>query len=69
MFLQIIATERADSSHIGTRDIKINLINWNDELPIFENNNMTISVSEDVTLGHPVTTVFAKDRDIGDSVT
>lgn len=51
------------------RDIKINLINWNDELPIFKNDNMTINIREDVELGYHVATVFAEDRDVNDTVT
>ena len=66
--MQIIATERANSSHIGTRDVKINLINWNDELPIFENDNMIVNVREDVKKGFPVASVLAIDRDINDTV-
>ncbi|XP_043480675.1 cadherin-23-like isoform X2 [Leptopilina heterotoma] len=69
MKLKIVATERADASHVGTRDIVINLINWNDELPIFQNDNVTISIKEDVELDYSVATVFAKDRDFDDSVT
>ncbi|XP_051174171.1 protein dachsous-like [Leptopilina boulardi] len=67
--LKIVAIERANSSHIGMRDIKINLINWNDELPIFKNDNMTINIREDVELGYHVATVFAEDRDVNDTVT
>ncbi|XP_033213887.1 LOW QUALITY PROTEIN: cadherin-23-like [Belonocnema kinseyi] len=66
--IKIVATERAKFTHIGMRDVKINLINWNDELPVFENDNMLVNVAEDVEKGFPVAKVLAKDRDVNDTV-
>lgn len=68
--LQLRAVEIANTSHIGTSTININLRNLNDELPIFdENTQAEVSVPEDVDIEHFIATIHATDRDVDDNVT
>ncbi|XP_063995154.1 protocadherin Fat 4-like [Diachasmimorpha longicaudata] len=69
MAIEIKAVEVANRTHIGRRIVTINLINWNDEYPIFENDTISVDVLEDVQRGYPITTVLATDRDVDDRVT
>ncbi|XP_012257858.2 protocadherin Fat 4-like isoform X2 [Athalia rosae] len=68
MKIQMIATEVANNSHIGTRDITINLVNRNDEMPIFESPLVTVAIPEDVPKDEYIATMLATDRDIDDEV-
>lgn len=54
--------------HVGEALLHIDLINWNDELPIFENSVQTVSFNETEGAGFFVGTVVAHDRDIDDRV-
>lgn len=65
---QIVATEEDNSTHIGRFDFIIELINWNDELPIFEKLEYVIEVNETIEAGKFLERVHATDRDIGDRV-
>ncbi|XP_044005260.1 protocadherin Fat 1-like isoform X2 [Aphidius gifuensis] len=67
--INIVATEVANPSHIDTRKIEINLINWNDEMPIFNNTNVKVEIKEDVEINFIIAEIFATDRDIDDKVT
>ncbi|XP_015518045.2 protocadherin Fat 4 [Neodiprion lecontei] len=69
MTLQIVATEVANTSHIGVRNVTIELINWNDEYPIFEDSEMSVEVAEDVEMGYYIASMLATDRDVDDNVT
>ncbi|XP_015127857.1 cadherin EGF LAG seven-pass G-type receptor 1 [Diachasma alloeum] len=69
MEIEIKAVEVANRTHIGRRTVTINLTNWNDEYPIFENDSVEVEVLEDVPRGHPITTMLATDRDVDDRVT
>ncbi|XP_039750968.1 protocadherin-16-like isoform X2 [Pararge aegeria] len=66
--LQVIATDLGNATLTGVATVFINLINWNDELPIFESSSRNVSFDETVGEGFHVATVSAKDRDIDDSV-
>ena len=57
-----------NNSMVGIATININLINWNDELPMFEHTAQTVKFKETVGIGYPVGIVLAKDRDVGDRV-
>ncbi|KAL0831789.1 hypothetical protein ABMA28_001327 [Loxostege sticticalis] len=62
------AVDMANSSLVGEAMVYINLINWNDELPIFEESSYTATFKETVPKGFPVAQVLATDRDIDDRV-
>ncbi|XP_063386111.1 protein dachsous-like [Cydia fagiglandana] len=66
--IQVVATDRMNSSLQGVATVYIDLINWNDEEPIFEADSHTVTFEETVGAGFYVTTVRANDRDIGDRV-
>ncbi|XP_015604477.1 protocadherin-like wing polarity protein stan isoform X2 [Cephus cinctus] len=66
---RIVATELANTSHVGIRDINVQLINWNDEVPIFKNDTVEVEVPEDVEMGYLIETMLATDRDVDDNVT
>ncbi|KAK0078156.1 hypothetical protein PV325_002927 [Microctonus aethiopoides] len=69
MKIKIKSTEVANESHIDEIIIEINLINWNDELPIFQYDTIQVSVPEDVEKGSYIATMLATDRDVDDNVT
>lgn len=48
--------------------MNINLINWNDEQPIFFENIQRVTFKETVGSGYFVANVTASDRDIDDRV-
>uniref|UniRef100_A0A0C9RKK1 Cdh23_3 protein n=1 Tax=Fopius arisanus TaxID=64838 RepID=A0A0C9RKK1_9HYME len=68
MEIEIEATEVANKSHIGRRIVTINLIDLNDEYPIFENSAVEVHVPEDAPRGHLIAIMLATDRDAGDRV-
>ncbi|XP_042313490.1 cadherin-23 isoform X2 [Sceloporus undulatus] len=51
--------------HVGFARVKINLINENDNRPIFSQVLYNISLFENVTVGTTVLTVLATDNDVG----
>ncbi|XP_053548000.1 cadherin-23 [Bombina bombina] len=51
--------------HVGFSRVKINLINENDNRPIFSQSLYNISLFENVTVGTTILTVSATDNDIG----
>ncbi|XP_074096384.1 cadherin-AgCad1-like isoform X3 [Cotesia typhae] len=66
--IEIQATEVGNQSHVGRRIVSIDLENLNDEFPIFENNSLTVSISEDVGNNYYICTILATDRDVNDTV-
>nr|AAV80768.1 cadherin-like Cry1Ac receptor [Heliothis virescens] len=66
--LRAVAIDMDDPRWVGIAIININLINWNDELPIFEHDVQTVTFKETEGAGFRVATVLAKDRDIDDRV-
>ncbi|XP_077288501.1 cadherin-AgCad1-like [Arctopsyche grandis] len=66
---KIISTERTTKEkHSNETTITINLNNWNDEEPIFAENEYTATFDETEGKGFFVATVMATDRDIDDQV-
>ncbi|XP_063827674.1 protocadherin Fat 3-like [Ostrinia nubilalis] len=68
IIIKIKAVDMNNASHVGEALVYVNLINWNDELPIFEESSYSASFKETVGAGFPVATVLALDRDIDDVV-
>lgn len=64
----VIATEMDLKDHQRTRTFTVELINWNDELPMFDAEEYKFSVPETVGENHSIGYVTASDRDIGDSI-
>lgn len=66
---KIVASEYNISTHIGTFDFTIELINWNDEIPIFEKSVYILDTIEE-TVGNNVNliNITATDRDVNDKV-
>lgn len=65
---QVVATDLNDTALVGVATVYINLVNWNDEQPIFERSVQTVSFNETEGKGFYVATMLATDRDIGDRV-
>lgn len=63
-----MATETFDSTHIGRLNFDIELINWNDELPIFEKADYEVNIDETTAKDVEIIQILATDRDIGDKV-
>ncbi|XP_072929388.1 cadherin-AgCad1-like [Epargyreus clarus] len=66
--IKVIATDLNRTDFVGVATVYINLINWNDELPIFEQDVQTVRFDETEGKGYFVATVRAHDRDIDDRV-
>ncbi|KAL4703194.1 hypothetical protein ACJJTC_004870 [Scirpophaga incertulas] len=66
--IKVIATDLLNPSFVGETLLHIELINWNDEEPIFQQPSYNVSFKETVPKGFKVGTVVADDRDIGDKV-
>uniref|UniRef100_A0A1B0B2E9 Cadherin domain-containing protein n=1 Tax=Glossina palpalis gambiensis TaxID=67801 RepID=A0A1B0B2E9_9MUSC len=66
--LRIIAQEIGNLSHTTFVELKIELINWNDERPVFELELYEVSVEETITKGENLMRLQAFDRDIGDQI-
>lgn len=64
---QILSQEIGEKTHYRTKDIHIKLLNWNDELPIFDKNNYNMHCLETVGKGFSFKErVHASDRDVDD---
>lgn len=57
-----------NTDFVGEAMLYINLINWNDELPIFDQESLTVSFNETEGEGFFVGNVRAHDRDVDDRV-
>nr|AIA80598.1 mutant cadherin [Pectinophora gossypiella] len=66
--LKVIATDRDNTNFTGVAEVNVNLINWNDEEPIFEEDQLVVKFKETVPKDYHVGRLRAHDRDIGDSV-
>nr|XP_026498507.1 protein dachsous-like [Vanessa tameamea] len=66
--IKVVATDMDKPEFVGVATVFINLVNWNDELPIFENSIETVKFKETEGEGFFVAGVQAHDRDIGDKV-
>lgn len=65
---EVFVQETQNTSHTDTMTVFIQLTNWNDESPIFTEDEYTVQVWENVTNGWNIATVRADDRDVGDEV-
>lgn len=68
IYTQVVATDMNNTDFVGVALVHIDLINWNDEEPIFEAVTQTVSFNETEGAGFYVATVRAEDRDINDTV-
>ncbi|VVD00119.1 unnamed protein product [Leptidea sinapis] len=66
--IKVIATDNNNTDFVGVAYVYVNLINWNDEKPIFEQSSKEVSFNETEGEGFFVGTVRADDRDIDDRV-
>lgn len=57
-----------NTDFVGEAMLYINLINWNDELPMFPQESVTVYFNETEGAGFYVGNVKADDRDIDDRV-
>lgn len=64
MFVQ----ETADPEHTDLLTINVQLTNWNDEVPIFTEEDYVVEIYETIGIEETVAEVLAVDRDIDDSV-
>lgn len=65
---QVVATEHDNATHIGRQEFTIELLNWNDEIPIFAQSLYSVEVNETIAADQSLIKVTANDRDIGDTV-
>lgn len=65
---EVFFEETVNASHTDTMTVFIELTNWNDETPIFTEDEYVVQVLENVTVGEVIATVRADDRDVGDKV-
>lgn len=63
--LEIGAKDRGDPSLSSIQKLTINILDENDNSPIFEPRHYTSSVLENVTIGYTVVQLFATDKDVG----
>ncbi|CAK1543812.1 unnamed protein product [Leptosia nina] len=66
--LRVIATDINRPNLYGVATVNIELINWNDEKPIFEESIKEVTFDETEGEGFVVGTMLANDRDINDEV-
>lgn len=57
-----------NTAFVGEAMLYIDLVNWNDELPIFDAEPKTVSFDETEGAGFFVGNVKATDRDVDDKV-
>lgn len=63
-----MATETENLEHTRSASLRIQLVNRNDELPIFTQSEYVAQVEEDITENELIKFVVATDRDIDDHV-
>lgn len=65
---QILATEQDDKSRRRIESFTVKLLNWNDEIPIFEENSYEFYVNETIEKDKLIGFVKATDKDVDDEV-
>lgn len=65
---QIIATESLNTKHQTEQSFQVELLNWNDELPKFKEDEYLFEVNETITMNSLIGQVTATDRDIDDRI-
>jgi protocadherin Fat 4 len=63
--LEIGAKDRGDPSLNSIMKLTVNILDENDNSPIFDPRQYTSSVPENVTIGYTVIQLFATDKDVG----
>lgn len=64
-----MSTEDKNSSHACTADINIELVDWNDESPIFSKTTYTASIKETIKQDEVIAyDILATDKDADDIV-
>nr|CAD7396378.1 unnamed protein product [Timema cristinae] len=63
IYLQIVVTERANSTHVNTSNFVIHLNDINNKWPIFDNSSYEVFVYENATKGEFVISCHATDAD------
>nr|CAD7407661.1 unnamed protein product [Timema poppensis] len=63
IYLQIVVTERADSTHVNTSNFVVHLNDINNKWPIFDNSSYEVFVYENATKGEFVISCHATDAD------
>lgn len=63
--LEIGAKDRGDPSLSSIMKLTVNILDENDNSPIFDPRHYTSSVPENVTIGYTVVQLFATDKDVG----
>ncbi|XP_055551431.1 cadherin-23-like [Wyeomyia smithii] len=66
--LIVTATELANSSHTDQQELNITLLNWNDEVPVFDQDTYDVEINETIETGYPLLQVHVTDRDVDDVV-
>ncbi|XP_073842493.1 cadherin-AgCad1-like isoform X2 [Musca autumnalis] len=66
--LKILAKEVENTDHTSVISLRIDLINWNDEWPIFEYDSYEVELYENVTSSTDIIQIQATDRDVDDEV-
>ncbi|XP_058457126.1 cadherin-23-like isoform X2 [Malaya genurostris] len=66
--LIVTATEVANETHTTQQIVDIALRNWNDEIPVFDQETYEVTINETDGKGHHLVTVHITDRDVDDSV-
>lgn len=64
MFVQ----ETVDENHTDELIVNVQLTNWNDESPVFREENYEASIEETIGINEQIIQVLADDRDVGDTV-
>lgn len=63
--LEIGAKDRGDPSRSSIMKLIVNILDENDNSPVFDPRHYTASVPENVTIGYTVIQLFATDKDVG----
>ncbi|XP_055387679.1 fat-like cadherin-related tumor suppressor homolog [Condylostylus longicornis] len=66
--IKVFAQEKHNLSHTGEFSLNIDLINWNDEPPTFEEPNYSVELEETIPKGYLIKNITAFDRDVDDFV-
>lgn len=53
---------------MDVKSIVVTLVNWNDELPVFAQEEYEMSISEMAGINEPILEVRATDRDVDDEL-
>lgn len=66
--IRVRAEEVANEAHFDEKIYKVELRNWNDEEPIFDQEQYQVLVKETLEIGGVIGMVTSEDRDEGDTV-